>query len=114
MSEPIRFKKRFRPRTVEIEDKAEAIHRFQTVPLTRSVERELAETMERVKSFSEETTDEEALDVVLNMIDKMVEPGKGKRTKASSILKALWKDEEIESLDIVDFLNDLAINRRPT
>jgi len=113
MTEPIRFKKRFRPRTVEIDDKDDATHKFETVALTRSVERELTETMEKVESFSAETTDEEALDVVLRMIDKMIEPAKG-RKKASTILRDLWKAEEIESMDIIDFLNDLATQRRPT
>lgn len=114
MAEPIRFKRRFKPRKVEIEAKDEAVHIFQTIALTRSVEQEVRETMEKVKGFDSDTSDEEALDIILSTIDKMVEPEKGKKTLVSKVLKELWKGEDIESMDIIDFLNDLVNNRRPT
>ena len=114
MAETLRFKRRFKPITVEIEGKDEAVHKFETVALTRSVEREVAETMAGVAGFDASTSDEEAMDVVLATIDKMVVPLKGKKTLASKVLKELWVSEEIESMDIIDFLNDLASKRRPT
>ena len=115
MAEPtLKFKRRFKPLTVEIDGKEEAVHFFETVSLTRSVEREVAETMATIKGFDAATTDEEAMDVILRTIDKMIVPAKGKKTLASKILKELWKAEEIESMDIVDFLGDLSSKRRPT
>lgn len=114
MAEPLKFKKKFRSRKVEIQGKDEAIHRFDTVTLTRSKEKKLADTLERAGGFDSTTTDEEALKIYLDMIDEMVEPEKGKRTKASKVLLELWQVEEIESMDIIDFLNDLVVNRRPT
>lgn len=114
MAEPIRFKKRFRPRKVEIDGKDEATYTFETVALTRSVEKKLADTLERAAGFDADTTDEDALNVVLAMIDEMVVPEKGKKTPASKVLRDLWKDEEIESMDVIDFLNDLVSKRRPT
>jgi hypothetical protein len=114
MGETLKFKRRFKPLTVEIEGKDEATYFFETVALTRSVEREVAETMEQARGFDQSTTDEEALDVILGTIDKMIAPVKGKKTLASKVLKELWKAEEIESMDIIDFLNDLVTKRRPT
>jgi len=114
MAEKLKFKRRFKPITVEIEGKGEAVHLFETVALTRSVEREVAEVMAGVSGFDATTTDEEAMDVVLEAIDKMVVPAKGKKTLASKVLKELWKDEDIESMDIIDFLNEVATKRRPT
>jgi hypothetical protein len=112
--ETLKFKRRFKPMTVEIEGKEEAVHFFETVALTRSVEKQVGETMQSVGGFDRDTTDEEALDVILDTIDKMIVPAKGKKTKASKVLKDLWKAEDIESMDIVDFLNDLFTKRRPT
>jgi hypothetical protein len=114
MGDTLKFKKRFKPMTVEIEAKDEAIHFFETVALTRSVEQEVADTMAQARNFDSATTDEEALDVILGTIDKMIVPKPGKKTKASKVLKDLWVAEEIESMDIIDFVNDLAEKRRPT
>jgi hypothetical protein len=110
----LKFKKGFRSIAVEIEGKDEAIHRFKTVPLTRSVEKKLGDTLERAGEFDQQTTDEDALRIFLDMIDEMVEPEQGKKTKASKVLLDLWKSEEIESADVIAFLNDLVENRRPT
>lgn len=114
MGNTLQFKKRFRPMTVEIEAKDEAVHFFETVALTRSKEKKVRETQERSMNFDGLTTDEEAMDLVLETIDEMIVPKPGKKVKASKILKELWKAEEIESADIVDFLSDLFTKRRPT
>jgi len=110
----IQFKKRFRPMTVEISAKDESVHFFETVALTRSKEKEVGETIEASQNFDANTTDEEALDLILDTIDSLIEPKPGKKTKASKVLKGLWEAEEIESMDIVDFLNDVFTKRRPT
>jgi|SRR6185312_4753280 len=110
----IKFKKRFRPRTVEIDAKDESTHFFETVALTRSKETKVRETQEQAMGFDVLTTDEEAMDLVLEQIDEMIVPKPGKKMKASKILKDLWLAEEIESADIIDFLSDLFQKRRPT
>jgi hypothetical protein len=114
MPQPIKFKKRFKPQPVEIDGKDEATHRFTTVKFTRAVEREFGEVMEAAGSFDADTTDEDIIDLYLGLVDKLVEPEAGKKTPASKVLKDLWKGEEIESRDIVDFINDVVENRRPT
>jgi hypothetical protein len=114
MSGTLQFKKRFRPRTVEIDSKDESTHFFETVALTRSKEKLVRETQEKAINFDVLTTDEEAMDLILETIDELIVPKPGKKTKASKILKELWVAEEIESADIVDFLGDLFTKRRPT
>lgn len=114
MSGTIQFKKRFRPVTVEIEAKDEAVHFFETVSLVRSKETKVRETIEQASNFDVLTTDEEAIDLVLAQIDELITPKPGKKIKASKILKDLWKAEDIEAADIVDFLGDLFSKRRPT
>ena len=110
----IKFKKGFKEQKVEIDGKDEATYTFVTVPVTRSVEAELVETQEAVKEFDSSTTDEESLKVVLEMIDKLIKPVKGKRKLASEVLLELWKAEDCESLDVLEFLNRIAVNRRPS
>ncbi|HET9199248.1 MAG TPA: hypothetical protein VFN92_13460 [Solirubrobacterales bacterium] len=115
MGNTLQFKKRFKPLTVEISDKADAVHFYETVPLTRSKEQKIRETQESIRHFDAATTDEEALDVVLQTIDEMIVSKPGKKTPAASkVLKDLWKGEEIEGADIGDFFNDLFQQRRPT
>lgn len=114
MAQTIEFKKGFRQAKVKIDGKDEETYFFVTVPVTRSVEQELAETQQRVAEFDSDTTDEDGLKVVLDMIDKLVVPEKGKKKLASSVLLELWKAEECESLDILEFLNSIAANRRPS
>jgi hypothetical protein len=110
----IQFKKRFRPRTVEIDSKDESVHFFETVALTRSKEKKVRKVIEKADGFDVLTTDEEAMDLILEQIDELIVPKPGKKTKASRILKELWVADEIESADILDFLSDLFTKRRPT
>jgi precorrin-4 methylase len=117
MAQTMRFKRKFKPLTVEIEGKDEAVHRFETVAITRSVERKLGETLERIGETEIESA-AEAIDsyvaALLEQVDEVIVPEKGKKTPASKVLRELWEDDEIESRDIEDFLKDLAEKRRPT
>lgn len=114
MAQPIKFKKGFREQKVAIDGKDEETYSFVTVPITRSVEEELKVTQEQIAEFDAETTDEEGLKVILEMIDKLVVPEKGKKKLASAVLLELWKAEDCESLDILEFLNSIASKRRPS
>lgn len=118
MPQPIKFKKRFKPLPVAIDDKNDATHQFITVKFTRDVEREFGEVMESAESFGSDTTDEDVIDLYLGLVDKLVKPEAGKKTLASKVLKELWESKDpdiaIESRDIVDFINDVVENRRPT
>lgn len=110
----LKFKKGFREQKVEIDGKDEATYTFLTIPVTRSVEAELKETNEQIAEFDTETTDEDGIKVILEMIDKLIRPQKGKKKLASAVLLELWQAEECESLDILEFLNRIASNRRPS
>lgn len=117
MAQTMKFKRRFKPITAEIEGKGEAVHQFETVAITRSVERKLGETLERIGETEVDNAAEAIegyVDALLEQVDEVIVPVKGKTKKASKVLRELWEADEIESRDIEDFLKELAEKRRPT
>ena len=117
MGQTLRFQRKFKPLTVEIEGLNDAVYKFQTVPITRSIERELGEVLEKANERDINSAVElmdAFVDGLLAQMDKVLVPEKGKKKLASKVFRELWEADELESRDLEDFLKDLADKRRPT
>ncbi len=125
MAGTLKFKRKFKPQKVEIDGKDDSTFIFETVGLTRSAECKFAEAQQEANRSllemaeeSGEVTPEDAqnavVKLILDAVDMLIVPTGGKKTKASKVLRDVWEAEDIELGDLLDFLNDLATNRRPT
>jgi len=112
-SRPIKFKRRFKPKKVEIDGKDEATYVFETAPVYKSVERELNDAFADIEDENEGTEENVMFEVVGALIDKLVVPVGGKKKKASEVLKELWDADLIEFADVTDFLGSVSTQRRP-
>lgn len=84
---------------------------FTVKPATRSVSRKAGELMEKLDEVED---DDQAVQMLAEMLDLRLVPTEGKRTKASTIVSRKWEADELTLAQLMSFGERLSDAERPT
>lgn len=86
---------------------------FETIPATRSVERQVAELERQLNELTDDDTDK-MVELTAQVIDLRLKPAGNARKKAGELVLEKWHADELTLSALLEFVNDLGAADRPT
>jgi hypothetical protein len=110
MSDTIKLRKAYKAKRVELEDIGGKAYVYETLPLTRSVIKQVSELEGQIVSGLDE---DENIVKIAQILDVRLRPTNGSKVKASAIIKRLWEKEELDYPDAWGLIEDINATALP-
>jgi hypothetical protein len=110
MTDTIKLKRAYQPVKVELDDADGKTVKYETVPLTRSLIKQVGE-MER--EMYDLTDEDEVIAKLCEVIDIRLRASNGSKAKPSTMLKKAWHADELTYPELMGFFRDISRDEAP-